>query len=87
MDDLRHDCFCGCGRSAAYGQARAVSVAARRVAVRLERVAAGDPRRDEGERLLRQARAVLHDDAPTPARLAAALEAWCRHDQPHPLEG
>jgi hypothetical protein len=66
-------CFCGCGRSAAFGQARAVNAAARRVA---ERLAAGDPRCADGERLLRLALSVLHDDAPRAAHVAAALEVW-----------
>ncbi|RKQ90244.1 hypothetical protein C8N24_0043 [Solirubrobacter pauli] len=50
------NCFCGCGRSAAFGQARAVNDAARRVAgVR--------PQTADAERLLALALTVLHDDA------------------------
>lgn len=49
------NCFCGCGRSAAFGQARAVNDAARRIA-------AAPPTAD-AERLLALALTVLHDDA------------------------
>jgi hypothetical protein len=59
-------CFCGCGRSAAFGQARAVNDAARRAAERVE----------QGEELLRLALAVLHDDAPSGRLVAEALEVW-----------
>jgi hypothetical protein len=59
-------CFCGCGRSAAFGQARAVNDAARRAA---ERIA-------QGEELLRLARTVLHDDVPAAPLVSAALEVW-----------
>lgn len=76
MSEFETDCFCGCGRSAAFGQARNVSAAARRVEGLLRRLPRDDARRPEAERLLRLARGVLHDDAPHAARVAVALAAW-----------
>jgi hypothetical protein len=55
-------CFCGCGRSAAFGQARAVNAAARELSAR-----------DGDDPLLAHALAVLHDDADDAAEVAAAL--------------
>jgi hypothetical protein len=56
-------CFCGCGRSAAFGQARAVNEAAREVRAR-------------ADALLALALAVLHDDEADAAAVATALRVW-----------
>ncbi len=58
MSDTR--CFCGCGRSAAFGQARAVNDAARELEART------------GERSA-LALAVLHDDAANAGEVIEAL--------------
>ena len=57
------NCFCGCGRSAAFGQARAVNDLARELCA-------------ETEALLALALAVLHDDTEDAAEVEAALRVW-----------